>query len=491
MRNFAVTDLLHRGLSDWTPTAPTLIAQLAQHLGKSPRALARAAELDFINIRRAAHHFSESDAEKLIALLPDNGLQKDFAVLFHRSELIRRAKHLRGVRVSPVVFDQITPDWLLHQVGRGQSQRTGSREDYFTMMLFRMQLANGDEAKVATPSNLRMLYDVYVAQVRVVRGEVAALRNAVILLYAYLGACPLDTPEHRHALLGMAYAVSDLAAQVNDYRWLRALAHTLTPFTGAPYGEGAERALLNRLILDTKSRADRYSPEFERDPAVRRRAGELAEEAVKPAQMALRTAGELAYVWPEVTAAWIGSYFGLLNHGINVGWPPDRLEEMFKTHDDLVITASRFAFGGTLLTEAVTRGPGPDAYAAEFLSTIALARENPARNLRPRSTSYKRAFEPDKALVLVRHALDRVDPASHYGDSIVAALQLDLAEALLCRAGRNLSEGVREEYEAARLEAATRFARLGMQRKLRRLDRLERVAGIVRAEENRIDLDAP
>jgi len=26
--------------------------------------------------------------------------------------------------------------------------------------------------------------------------------------------------------------------------------------------------------------------------------------------------------------------------------------------------------------------------------------------MRPRSTSYKRAFEPDKALVLVRHALD-------------------------------------------------------------------------------------
>jgi hypothetical protein len=39
---------------------------------------------------------------------------------------------------------------------------------------------------------------------------------------------------------------------------------------------------------------------------------------------------------------------------------------------------------------------------------------------------------------------------------------------------------LKDEYEAARLSAAQMFRRLGMPRKLLRLDKLERAAGIIR-----------
>jgi hypothetical protein len=460
-----------------------LIAHLLRYLGKSAYVVAQHTELDPASLRRAARHFSAADAKNLLALVTDDSLRKEYAALFHRAELLRQAGRLRGLPISAFAFDQVTPRWLLNELGRGQSRRTGGKSDYFTMMLFRMQLANGDEPKVATYDNLRTLYDTYVARVRIARGEVTALRNAIILFYAYLDACPLDTAEQRHALLGIAYIAIDLAAQVNDYRWLRALAKTLSDVSEQPFQHDAERVLRRRLILDAKSRADRYSPQFERDPALRLQAGKHAQQAVEPAEMALRSVGDLAYSWPEVTCAWVGSYFGLLNHGINVGWPPDELREMFKRHDDLVLSIRRIDPGATFLTEGVAGGAGRDPYAAEFLSTLALARENPAHNLRPRGTSYKRAFEPDSALWLVAGALANVDPGNRYGDSIVGALQLCRAEALLCQGGRFLSKSAREGYEDARREAQAIFARLNMPRKLRRLDRLELRAGIVRSEE--------
>ena len=63
------------------------------------------------------------------------------------------------------------------------------------MMLFRLQLSCGHEPKVATFGNLRALYDPYVARVRTARGEVAAFRNALILLYAYIDLKLRTPPE--------------------------------------------------------------------------------------------------------------------------------------------------------------------------------------------------------------------------------------------------------------------------------------------------------
>jgi homoserine acetyltransferase len=111
---------------------------------------------------------------------------------------------------------------------------------------------------------------------------------------------------------------------------------------------------------------------------------------------------------------------------------------------------------------------------------MVLSRESPARNLSPRGSAYKASFDPDKALTLTQQALDLADPTDHYGDSIVACLQLVRAEALLCKAGRPITASLRDEYEAARLAAAQMFQRLGMPRKLLRLDKLERSAGIIR-----------
>jgi homoserine acetyltransferase len=111
---------------------------------------------------------------------------------------------------------------------------------------------------------------------------------------------------------------------------------------------------------------------------------------------------------------------------------------------------------------------------------MALSRESPARNLAPRGSAYKSSFDPEKALTLTQRALNLADPSDHYGDSIVACLHLVRAEALLCKAGRPMMASLKDEYEAARLSAAQMFRRLGMPRKLLRLDKLERAAGIIR-----------
>ncbi len=487
LKKTTVTDLPqdHSGgrPADGVLPAPAVIVDLLRHLDRSAYAAAKLKRIYPRNIRQAARHFSARDVEKLLSLVADDRVRRDYAILFHHAELLRRAQRHHGLPAGADVLDQLTPRSLLHEVGRGQSGRTGSKADYFTMLLFRLQLRCGENPKVANYANLRTLYDQYVARVRILHGEVAAFRNAIILTYAYLGACPFDSAEQRHALLGIAYIAIDLAAQVNDYRWLRSLAKTLSLLTHERFNSGAEKALLLRLILDARSRADRYSPQFDYDPKVRREAGELAREAVEPAAATLRAVGDLAYAWPEATVGWLGSYFGLLNHGINVGWPPDRLREMFDRHDELAMAIRRIAPGATLLTEATADESGRDAYAAEFLSTLALPRENPTHNLRPRGADYKRAFAPDQALAIAARALSRADPENHYGDSIVGGLQLARAEALLCRAGRGLTESVRDEYEHARRQAATVFARLGMPRKMLHLDRLELRAGIIRSEE--------
>jgi hypothetical protein len=61
------------------------------------------------------------------------------------------------------------------------------------------------------------------------------------------------------------------------------------------------------------------------------------------------------------------------------------------------------------------------------------------------------------------------------------ALYLAQAEALLCKGGSALTPSLRDEYEAARARVAASFVRLGMPRKLQRLDQLELRAGIVRS----------
>ena len=121
-----------------------------------------------------------------------------------------------------------------------------------------------------------------------------------------------------------------------------------------------------------------------------------------------------------------------------------------------------------------------DPYAAEFLATLALARENPAHNLKPHSQALRSAFDPDKALSLTRQALALANPDNHYGDSIQGGLLLVRAEAMLCKAGRPMPCSLCDEYEAARQTAADIFQRLGMSRKLHRLNTLELRAGLIR-----------
>jgi hypothetical protein len=96
---------------------------------------------------------------------------------------------------------------------------------------------------------------------------------------------------------------------------------------------------------------------------------------------------------------------------------------------------------------------------------------------RPNS-AYKRAFSPDKALAIATRALASVNTNNHFGDTIVGSLHLVRAEALLCMARESMRGSVRDEYEAARHEAKMIFDRLGMNRKLRRLDFLERRLGL-------------
>jgi hypothetical protein len=156
--------------------------------------------------------------------------------------------------------------------------------------------------------------------------------------------------------------------------------------------------------------------------------------------------------------------------------PPHGLE-VFKRHDDLVVAIKPISPGATFLTDTVNRTSIVDAYAAEFIATLAMSRENPRHSLLPRKQSYKKAFDPDKALAIIRAALNKNDLNMHYGDSIVGALQLALAEAILCKYGGKMPSSVRDEYEAAHREAARIFDRLGMKRKMLRLNRLEARAG--------------
>jgi hypothetical protein len=475
----AVTRLQHL-LTDRDPdlalTAPAVIERLLRDVGKSQYAASEITELD-LRKRRTARSFGEGSAKRLIKLISDEAVQEGYRLLFKRAEQVRKAQKLHDAPARPL--DEITVRALLNEVGRGESQRTGGKADYWAIKLFWLQLSFGDDPRVVNQANLRALYDKYIAQVRNKRGEVEAFRNAIIIRNAYLVTCPFDTIEQRHALLGISYIAIDLAAQVNDYWTLRALADSLKDIEHEAFDSDIERALLNRLIFDAKSRANRYCPEFDYDYRVRNEAGSFAETAVEPAERVLKATGDLAFSWPELTAGWIGSYFGLLNYGINVGWPPEKLSEMFKRHDDLVVAIRSISPGATLLTDTVNATSTRDAYAAEFIATLAMSRRSPAHNLSATGSSYKAVFDPDKAQAIATRALATVDPNIHYGDTIVGALHLARAEALLCKSGRNIKGSLRDEYEVARSDAAWIFDRLGMRRKLLRLDRLELRAGIV------------
>jgi len=326
------------------------------------------------------------------------------------------------------------------------------------------------------------MYEKYVAHLRIVKGEAPALRNALILMHAYLGTQPFRSIEQRHALLGISFVAIDLAAQINDYRSLFRLAKTLSDIAHEGFSTFAERAILNRLVADTRSRANRYSPEFDHSYRVRNEAEALALTAVEEVDLAVESIGELAYSWPEVTEAWLGSYFGLLNYGINVGWTPIKLMEMFKRHDDLAVKLEMlFGANATLLTELAGKNTAGNPYSAEFLATLAITRENPAHNLSPRSETFKSLFDADKALAIIHQAIAEIDPSNHYGDTIIGGLRLARAEALLCKSGRRLSPSQRDEYEIARFDAVQMFEELGMPRKILRLDRLELRAGIIRS----------
>jgi hypothetical protein len=485
--------------TDRARTAPELIKLVESYLGKSIRVSlegrwsfvdhdseedaeegeAERKEIELTSVRRAANYFSAEDVRRLLDLILDKAAKRAFERQFDRAELRRRAGKQLGT-TSGLNFD-ITSRDLLNKVGLGHSERAGGEANYWTIKLFALQLSFGNEPKVATCENLRGLYEKYVAPVRIEEGEVPAFRNAIVLMYAYLCTRPFGTREQRHALLGISYIAIDLAAQVNDYKSLWKLADRLeadAEHFGPEYG--AERALLNRLIFDARARAYRYSPKFDNDYyEVRNAIDRLAHDAIKPAGWVLETMGDLAFVWPELTAAWVGSYFGLLNFGINVGWSPERLSDMFKCHDELVMAIKPISPGATLLTETVKQTSTGDPYAAEFIATLALSRENPRHSLLPRKQNYKRAFDPDKALTLIRDALNNTDPNTHYGDSIVGALQLARAEAILCKGGHEMTMSMRDEYEVVRREAAQTFDRLGMKRKMLRLNHLELRAGIL------------
>jgi len=464
--------------------APRVIERLLDHLESSKyRLIARSesesgSEIEGKNLRRARQNFSEKDAEKLIEFVADQATRQEFRARFHWAELLRRADRLKSGSDDVGAFAINAPRDLLNEVRRSQSQRVGSAADYWAMQLLRLQFSFGADPVAANVATLRDLYERYVADVRVEQGENPAFSNALILLNAYLHTHPFRSAEQRHALLGIAYIAIDLAAQINDYKSLRLIAEQLSAIR-PELTWGGEQAILRRLILDALARANRYCPQFDYSARVRRTAGEQALTAIENATSAIDLTGGLAVSWPELTTAWVGSFFGLLNYGINVGWPPDKLELLFKQHDGLVGKIKVLNPGALLLEDARRSGPR-DAYMAEFLATLAISRENPLHNLTPGGSSYRRAFDPDAALAGIDAALAAVDPRDHYGDTIVAGLHLVRSEALLCKYGRSLRPSLRGTYEVSRARAAQYFARLGMSRKMLRLDRLELRAGIVR-----------
>jgi hypothetical protein len=278
-------------------TARAVIEKMERYLGKSIAASIEDRaffqddddEIDLANLRRAASNFSVTDAERLLRLIPEERVKEEYRRLFHRAELLRKAARLHGARAK--LFDDLTPRDLIHEIGRGQSKRTGSEADYWTIMLLWMQLSYGDDPTVLNYLNLRGHYDRYVARIRIAQGEIPAFRNALILRNAYLVTHPFDSFEQRHALLGISYIAIDLAAQINDYRALWALADSLADIEHEGFTAGAERALLSRLIHDARSRANRYCPDFDYDSRVRKEAGVLALAAVEPAVQVLRAVG--------------------------------------------------------------------------------------------------------------------------------------------------------------------------------------------------------
>jgi hypothetical protein len=58
--------------------------------------------------------------------------------------------------------------------------------------------------------------------------------------------------------------------------------------------------------------------------------------------LALKNLGELSFIWPELTLGWAGSYFGLLNLGINIGWARETYDELFKRYDEVVFALRPF-----------------------------------------------------------------------------------------------------------------------------------------------------
>jgi hypothetical protein len=263
-------------------SAPAVLDRLLRELGKSPWAATRDTGIDPASLRRAGSHFSERDTKKLLQLVHDDTTRSGYAHLFQRAEFLRRAE-----RLGTEPFKLVTSRALLNEVGRGQSERAGAKADYWAIKLLQLQLSFVDEPRIATSGNLRQQHEKYVAQVRIDFGETLAFRNAVVLMNAYLGTCPFDTRDQRHALLGISYIAIDLAAQLNDYWSLRKLANTLANIAHERF-TADERLLLKRLILDARSRADRYSPEFEYHSKVRKEAGDLAVSAVEHAEKVLR-----------------------------------------------------------------------------------------------------------------------------------------------------------------------------------------------------------
>ncbi len=300
---------------DRVETAPAVIRRIIHRLGQSRYAVAKEAGIELANIRRAHRNFSRADAEALLTLIADSSIRNDFERRFHEAELLRKA--VRQAATSPNIDPQL-PDLrlLLNEVGRGQSRRTGDKSGYWSRLFFALQLESGDDPVRASVRTLRSLYVKYVAEIRIAKGEVPAFYNALILMNAYLATAPFGTIEERHALLGIFFAAIDLAAQINDYRWLGRLAKTLADLGIERFPLPSERSICKRLILDTRSRAHRYSPGFDQQAHIRKQAEDLALAATEDASSALQNIGALAHFWPELTTAWLGSYFGLLNHGI-------------------------------------------------------------------------------------------------------------------------------------------------------------------------------
>ncbi|TQF40096.1 hypothetical protein UNPF46_11575 [Bradyrhizobium sp. UNPF46] len=437
---------------------------------------------------------ARNDIIALLKRIDDSQVRLHFFNEARDASLMRRARLQRSFSfvygLSPYeIYSKRIPFRTLS----ASDDRDALAQDYWTSLLYRTMHSLDVPVTPVTASNVEYLTEQLVDRPRRRLGEAAALRHAMILLYAYRYKQSF-TDGDLLPLLNAIFVTIDLAAQVNDI-FLQGKLIELLRNDVRCHLSGPPMDVCDRMISSTESTIIRHGLQFRpgSEAALRSHASTL--NALGKLDSAT---SELGFISdnPRLGMAWMSTCFQGIQTSMAAGLPRSEVDRFVALYDKTGEKLGKLNLGFRPMSETLKSRPS-DIYMSDLQTEMSIHRPNPTHSLESPEEEGAWGFDPEGAIAISSQALNALDHISKSADTAVASLRMGLAEAILCRnvrchgphSAHKWNDRERLEYKTAREAAVNDFMQLSMKWKLRRLARLELGgAGVVAPQWGMTDL---